>query len=117
MRRRLAPVAFVVLAAAAAPGALAGNGPGTATPFKALFGSISCSGVRLVTSAPRPTVEDLETCTGVPLSILAVGRYTIPIADFAWYSDYDGALAVSGTIVITAADHGTATSKITAFYT
>ena len=116
MKRKLLLVTFVVLAVAAVPVALAGNGPGTATPFKASFGSISCSGVRLVTTVPSPVVEDLETCTGVPLSILAAGTYTIPIVDFAWYSDYDGALAVSGTIVVTASDHGNATAKITAYY-
>jgi hypothetical protein len=129
MIKHLLPVLVCVLASAFgvnASVATASNGA-TTTSYTASFvngptGFFVCSGVRVVKTAPTPTVKDSETCD------VAVGEFVVPDGVYAlglsppfhtWYSDYEyfvspgGCLnpSASGTITVRSRGPGRQTGR------
>ena len=95
----------------------------TAAYFNGQGGFFTCSGERIVKTAPQAFTKDSETCTISDLSTWPPGTYPIvtsplpPPASWAiWFSDFDGQQAVSGTIVVTDNGNGTGTMTIDAYY-
>ncbi|MGZ4291783.1 MAG: hypothetical protein ACXVQQ_04235 [Gaiellaceae bacterium] len=108
MRWLLAVVGLSIAALAIGLGstvAKAGNGAVT-THFSVAYldpnGAFdTCSGERIVKVAPKPVTMDSETCivdTSAATFVLPPGTY--PVAAGDWFSDFDGAVSVSGTGVV-----------------
>jgi hypothetical protein len=118
--------ALALAVAGTANAATAANGA-TTTHFTAAYlngpgGVFTCSGERIVKTAPKPFTKDSETCTISDVSTWPPGTYPIvttplpPPAMWAmWFSDFDGQQAVSGTVVVTDNGDGTGTMNIDAY--
>jgi hypothetical protein len=87
----------------------------TAAYFNGQGGFFTCSGERIVKTAPKAFTKDSETCQISDVSTWPPGTYVIPTTAF-WFSDFDGQIAVLGTIVVTANGDGTGTMNIDAYY-
>lgn len=134
MIKRFLPTLVCVSAAAIgviAGAATASNGATTA-PYTSSFvngptGFFECSGVRVVKTAPTPTVKDSERCD------VMVGELVVPDGVtllglsppfHTWYSDYEffvspgGCLnpSVSGTITVKSKGPGRQTWTVVAYY-
>ncbi len=99
--------------------ALAANGAQT-THFTAAYdngqgGFFTCAGERIVKTAPKAVTKDSETCTISDVATWPAGTYVIGSGAF-WISDFDGQVAVSGTIVVTDNGDGTGTMDIVAYF-
>jgi hypothetical protein len=109
---------FAVFSASVGSGvATADNGAQTvhftAAYTDPFFGPVTCSGERIVKTAPKAFTKDSETCL-IPNGFPA-GTYTP--ADFGgWFSDYDGTFTTDVTVVVTDNGDGTSTSHIVAYY-
>lgn len=125
---RVAVLTVVLAVGGLAAGvATAGNGASTAH-FTAAYdngqgGFFTCSGERVTKTAPNAFTKDSETCTISDLSTWPAGTYTItpsptpPPGNYAfWFSDFDGSIAQSGTLVVTDNGDGTGTMNITAYF-
>jgi hypothetical protein len=101
--------------------ALAANGA-TPTHFTASYdngavggpgGFWTCTGERIVKSAPKGFTKDSETCTITDLTSLPPGTYHL---GSGWFSDFDGRPAISGTAIVTANGDGTGTVQLVVYY-
>jgi hypothetical protein len=111
---------FAALSLAAV--ATADNGA-TATPFKASYGTFTCSGANIVKTAPKAFVKDSETCIDAAgPADRAPGTYDL--GPGGWISDYYLFAATpstvvfdtSATLVVTLNAEGTTTWNIVAYY-
>jgi len=105
-----------------------------ASYFNGFGGFVTAAGERIVKTGPKALTKDSETIlisdistwpagtyTLTPTSIFGtvVGFFSIPIypgVEFLWFSDFDGQVAVSGTIVITDNGDGTGTVNADLYY-
>ena len=126
---RLAALFLVTVAAllTSANLAAAGENTGASTAhFTATYdngssfgGIFTCSGERIVKTAPKAFVKDSATCKISDIATWPAGTYIIGGTGpdgAVWFSDYDGATAVSGTLVVTDNGDGTGTMNIAAYY-
>jgi hypothetical protein len=97
-----------------------GNGAG---------GFFTAAGERIAKTAPNPFTKDSETILMSDISSWPAGTYSIVDGvffipsmipgiefGFSWFSDFDGRVAQSGTIVITDNGDGTGTLNATLYY-
>jgi hypothetical protein len=91
------------------------NGPG---------GYFTAAGERIVKTSPKAFTKDSETILISDTSTWPAGTYTLDAnGDFVilgvtyfWLSDFDGQMAVSGTIVVTDNGDGTGTMEVVVYY-
>jgi hypothetical protein len=108
----------------------------TASYFNGFGGFFTAAGERIVKTGPKAFTKDSETFlisdistfpagtytltpTFVPVLGIYVGFFSIPIypgVEFLWFSDFDGQVAVSGTIVVTDNGDGTGTMNAAFYY-
>jgi len=124
----LAVLVTALAGAGVATGVATANNGAKTTHFTAAYfngqgGFFTCSGERIVKTAPKAFTKDSETCTISDLSTWGPGTYPIvtsflppPALSAIWFSDFDGQQAVSGTIVVTDNGDGTGTMNIDAYY-
>ena len=99
----------------------------TITPFTASYdnspygGFFTCAGERIASTGKVTFTEDLEVCAITDVATIGFPPGVYPIIPsggsgkgFAFYSDYDGQRAVSGTVVIIGYKNGTGTLLIEA---
>ena len=94
----------------------------TAEYFNGLGGFFMGAGERIVKTGPKAFTKDSETLLISDISTWPAGTYVIVVefpedseTGFAtWFSDFDGSMAVSGTI--TDNGDGTGTMKVEAYY-
>ena len=91
------------------------NGPG---------GFFVAAGERIVKTAPKAFTKDSETILISDISTWPAGTYTLDATgtffifgvEYFWSSDFDGQIAVSGTIVVTDNGNGTGTVELALYY-
>ena len=96
----------------------------TAEYFNGQGGFFTGAGERIVKTGPKAFTKDSETLLISDISTWPAGTYVIVVdipedseTGFAtWFSDFDGSVAVSGTIVVTDNGDGTGTMKVEAYY-
>ena len=108
----------------------------TASYFNGLGGFFTAAGERIVKTAPQAFTKDSETILISDISTWPAGTYTLiptyipgfgwaglfhlpqfpSFIGFFWNSDFDGQVAVSGTIVVTDNGDGTGTMNLDLYY-
>jgi hypothetical protein len=108
----------------------------TAAYFNGLGGFFTAAGERIVKTGPKAFTKDSETILISDISTWPAGTYTLiptyitgfgwvgvyhlpnfpSFIGFFWFSDFDGQLAVSGTIVVTDNGDGTGTMNLDLYY-
>jgi hypothetical protein len=102
----------------------------TASYYQFLGGEFIAAGERIVKTGPKAFTKDSETILISDISTWPAGTYNIvdgvffiPMPGmpgmefgFPWFSDFDGRIAVSGTIVVTANGDGTGTVNLDVYY-
>jgi hypothetical protein len=91
------------------------NGPG---------GYFTAAGERIVKTRPKAFTKDSETILMSDISTWPAGTYTLDAnglffifgVPYFWASDFDGQIAVSGTIVVTDNGDGTGTLEAVVYY-
>jgi hypothetical protein len=96
----------------------------TASYFDGPGGFFTAAGERIVKTAPKAFTKDSETILMSDISTWPAGTYTsdatgafnILGVSLFWASDFDGQIAVSGTIVVTDNGDGTGTFNGVFYY-
>jgi hypothetical protein len=96
----------------------------TADYYNGVGGYFMAAGERIVKTRPKAFTKDSETILMSDISTWPAGTYTLDAngiffilgAPYGWASDFDGQIAVSGTIVVTDNGDGTGTMELDLYY-
>jgi hypothetical protein len=96
----------------------------TADYYNGAGGSFTAAGERIVKTGPKAFTKDSETILISDISTWPAGTYTLDAngifvvlgVSYFWLSDFDGRMAVSGTLVVTDNGDGTGTLEAVVYY-